>query len=131
MNNKAAAISFLQAIGSGDIDTLKALMTEGFKATAMGSSCLAGIRSYDDVIAGAAMFSQITKAGLRFEVVSAIAEGSRVALEVKGFSDLVNGQAYNNQYVFLFAFEGECIASMTEYFDDKLVDAVLAPLFSG
>lgn len=129
--NKQTAIRFMQALGSGAADTVKSLMAPGFQATAMGSSCLAGTRGFDDVVAGVAIFTRISKGGVQFTVLHATAEDNRVSLELQGTCELVNGKAYNNQYHMLFLFDGDKIVAMKEYFNDKLVDDVLGPLFAG
>lgn len=129
--NKDIARKFLESLGAGDIDTVKTLITEDIVADCKGTSLLSGTRGHADVIGAGDIFKQITKAGLRFEILSMTAEGERVSVEAQGHSELVTGVAYNNQYHFLFFIRDGRICRMNEYIDTKLADATLAPLFAS
>jgi uncharacterized protein len=55
--------------------------------------------------------------GLQFTVLSTIAEGDRVAVEVDGVGDLKDGRAYRQQYHLAITFRDGLIASVHEYLD--------------
>jgi uncharacterized protein len=56
------------------------------------------------------------------------AEADRVAAEFAGKATLMNGQAYDNEYFFLFSVRDGKIYRMKEYMDSLLVERVLGPL---
>jgi uncharacterized protein len=53
----------------------------------------------------------------KIEVKSMIGEGNRVAAETIGRGRLLNGNAYENHYVFIMEVDGEKIRFMCEYMD--------------
>jgi uncharacterized protein len=57
--------------------------------------------------------------GLQMAVVSAIAEGDRVAVEAVSSGDLRNGRKYRQEYHFLIAFREGKIAAVHEYLDTQ------------
>ncbi|NKI15854.1 SnoaL-like domain-containing protein [Spongiibacter sp. KMU-166] len=128
--NKKIVTDFIQAMGNGDIEAIQTLLAHDVEAVTMGSSLISGSRGYDELIAGAAMFKQITATGIDFEIQHLTAEENRVSAEVKGRSELVSGAHYNNDYHFLIFIRDDKIIKIKEYVDTKLVDAVLAPLFN-
>ncbi len=65
-----------------------------------------------------AMLKQL-KDGLRMTVLSAVAEGDRVALEVESSGDLHNGRLYRQRYHFLLEFRDGKICAVREYLDTQ------------
>jgi uncharacterized protein len=57
------------------------------------------------------------KNGLKMEVVSVMADGNRVALEVISEGELENGRRYNNEYFVLFKIVDGRIKEVREYND--------------
>lgn len=57
------------------------------------------------------------KSGLKMEVVSVMADGNRVALEVISEGELENGRRYNNEYFVLFKIVDGKIKEVREYND--------------
>jgi len=55
--------------------------------------------------------------GLRFELLTLTAEADRVAAQAKCLGTTVTGQEYNNDYHFLFEFEGSLVRAAWEYGD--------------
>lgn len=129
--NKDIARSFLDALGVGDVEAVKGLITDDIVAVCTGTSLLSGTRGYAEIVGAADIFTKITKSGLRFEILTMTAEEDRVAVEAQGHSELVTGAAYNNQYHFLFHVRDGRICMLKEYIDTKLADEVLAPLFAS
>lgn len=62
------------------------------------------------------MMSQLEN-GLRMEVLSVLADGDRVALEVVSEGALQNGRRYNNEYFVLFTIRDGKIHEVREYND--------------
>lgn len=130
-DNKVLVKSFLDALGAGDAERMKALITTDMTAIAIGTSVLSATRSYDEVLGAAHMLKSATKNGIEFRILNLTAEADRVAAEVEGYSTLANGVPYNNWYHTLFFIRDGKICKMKEYFDTKLTDAVLAPLVAA
>lgn len=128
--NKAAALKFIEALGKGDAETVKTVITEDVQAIATGTSIGSGTRNYAETIAVFGMFSQITNTGLNPKIISVTAEGERVAVEWEGNCTLVTGTQYNNQYCTVFFLRDGKIYKLKEYFDTKLTDAALGPIFA-
>jgi ketosteroid isomerase-like protein len=62
------------------------------------------------------MYSQLVD-GLKMTVLSSIAEGDRVAVEVESSGDLRNGRQYRQQYHFAITLRDGKIAVVHEYLD--------------
>jgi uncharacterized protein len=122
--NKTTVRRFVAALGSGDVEALRALMTEDIEAVCTGTSLMAGTRRHADIVGAAALLGQMTKAGINFHIVELTAEADRVSAEIEGQSTLVNGQSYNNQF---YLRDGK-VCRMKEYMDSLLVENTLGPL---
>jgi uncharacterized protein len=53
----------------------------------------------------------------KIEVKSLLSEGNRVAAETIGRGTLLNGNQYENHYVFIMEIDGDQVAFMCEYMD--------------
>ena len=82
--NKAAALKFIDALGRGDAEAVKTVMTDDVVAIAKGTSIGSGSRNYAEIVATFGMFGQITKTGLNPKILSVTAEADRVAVEWEG-----------------------------------------------
>ena len=129
--SKAIAEKFIRALGRGDAETVKSLITDDIVAVCTGTSAVSGTRGYAEVVGACDIFKQIMKDGIKFDLISTTAEEDRVSMEMRGHSELVNGAAYNNEYHFLFTIRDGRVCRIKEYIDTKLADQVLAPLFAG
>src|SRR5262245_1513292 len=125
--NKQRAMQFFNALGAGDAATLQTLITDDIEVVTPGTAEICGVRNHAVVMAICNAFPQITRNGVKFEVITLTAEGDRVACELQGRSTMVNGAAYDNTYHFLVHFRGDKICRVKEYLDTKLADAVLGP----
>jgi len=130
-NNKQVAGDFLAALGRGDVETMKSLLTPQSVAICTGTGLLSGTRDYAAICETASGLGRITRAGIRFTIVSMTAEEDRVSCEARGESVLVNGVPYNNEYHFLFTVRDGKVVRMVEYMDSKLTEQVLGPLLAG
>jgi ketosteroid isomerase-like protein len=59
------------------------------------------------------------KNGLTMTVKGAIAEGDKVALEVRSYGELTNGNIYRQEYHFLMEFREGKICAVREYLDTQ------------
>lgn len=126
--NKAVALSFVTALGKGDVSGVTAVISEDIEAIATGTCLLSGTRSHADICSAAGLLGLMTKGGIEFKILAVTAEADRVAVECEGRSTLVTGQAYNNQYHFLFFIRDGKIVRIKEYFDTLLTENLLGPL---
>ena len=129
--NKVVAKKFLAALDKGDAEAVKPLLTDDVVAVATGTSIGSGSRNFAEIVGVFGMFRQIAKTGLNPKILSVTAEEDRVAIEWQGNCTLVNGAAYNNEYVTVFFLRDGKIYKLKEYFDTKLTDAAMGPLMKG
>ena len=125
--NKAIATKVIQALGAGDVDTMKTLVTTDLVITARGHSKVSGSRDYQTIMASISQFPKITKSGIVFKILNLTAEEDRVACETEGYSTLLNGRDYNNHYHYLMFFRDGKVCKMHEYLDTNLADEMLGP----
>ena len=129
-DNKAIAIRWLEAVGSGDLETFKTLVTDDVVHEVIGTSVLSGTRTLDELLELAGGLFQATKNGLRFDIQDVTAEDDRVAVHFEGSSELLTGGTYNNTYHLLFKLRDGKVCRVWEYTDTKYLDEVLGPLLA-
>lgn len=61
------------------------------------------------------------KNGLEMRVVGMVAEGDKVAAEIRSHADLTDGRVYENQYHMLFTLRQGKIVDVKEYADTILI----------
>jgi ketosteroid isomerase-like protein len=119
-NNRATAVRFFELFSANDIDGALALMTEDSTWRIPGKKELspaAGLYTKDEI---ARLFRRMLdrlSGGLTLTVVSSLAEGDRVSLEVTSSGDLKNGRAYRQEYHFVMELRGGMICAVREYLD--------------
>lgn len=55
-----------------------------------------------------------------------LADGTYVVVQARGEATTKTGVPYNNEYCFIYRFEGDSIAEVTEYLDTQLLITALA-----
>ena len=130
-DNKQVVREFLKALGSGDVEAMKKLLTEDAKAVCIGTCIMSGTRDKAEILAALTMLGQVTKNGIEFKILNMTAEADRVSCEFEGVSTLANGKSYNNQYHFLVFLRDGKISLVKEYMDTKLVDDCWGPLMGA
>jgi ketosteroid isomerase-like protein len=130
--NKAVALRFFDAAGRGDREVMAAVFAEDATWTAPKAFCdhitpAVGLKIPEPgtVVGREAIFQDLLRPlgslfnGLpgKFRIDDVIAEGDKVV--VMEHSDAIgkNGNAYGNDYVFIFQIRDGQIASVREYFD--------------
>jgi ketosteroid isomerase-like protein len=120
--NRATARRFFDLFSASDIDGVLALMTDDATWRIPGKKELtptAGVYSKERI---GRLFRRMIEglaSGLRMTVLSSIAEGDRVALEVVSSGDLKNGRQYRQEYHFLMEFREGRISAVREYLDTQ------------
>ena len=129
--NKAIATQFVNAIGAADVETVKRLAARDFVFVTAGKAKVSGTHDLEDLVkVFDRFFKVITGRGIRFEFLSLTAEEDRVSCEVRGYSKLVNGEEYNNEYLFLITLRDGKVSRIVEYLDTQLADTVVVPLMA-
>jgi ketosteroid isomerase-like protein len=120
--NKAAAQRFFELFSLSDLDGVMALMTEDATWRIPGKKELtptAGVYTKERIGRLFRRMLDNLSTGLRMTVISSIAEGNRVALEVTSSGDLKNGRLYRQEYHFLMEFKDGRISAVREYLDTQ------------
>lgn len=122
-HNRATAKRFFELFSASDIDGAIALMTEDATWRIPGKKELlptAGLYTKERIARlFRRMLDALSTTGLRMNVISSLAEGDRVALEVTSSGDLKNGRLYRQEYHFSLEFKGGKICAVREYLDTQ------------
>jgi ketosteroid isomerase-like protein len=121
-HNRAIAKRFFELFSASDIDGALALMTDDATWRIPGKKEMSPIAGLYEKERIARLFRRMLERlsdGLRMNVVSSLAEGDRVALEVTSSGDLTNGRLYRQEYHFLMEFRGGQICAVREYLDTQ------------
>jgi ketosteroid isomerase-like protein len=127
--NKALAFEFFERFTASDIAGALDTMAEDATWWIPGKkerSPAAGLYPKEKI---GRLFSRMVgalKQGLEMRVVSCIAEGDHVALEVVSSGDLKNGREYRQEYHMLMKFRDGKIVSVREYLDTQHANDVWA-----
>jgi uncharacterized protein len=130
-DNKTVALRFMEAMGTNDPDLAASCLAPECFTITKGYGKFTGRRDAATMVGMIAAFPALIPGGLRFTIVSVIAEGDRVVVEAEGNAVTTGGTPYRNQYCFLFTLAGGKIVKVDEYFCTVLADAVLWPLVEG
>jgi ketosteroid isomerase-like protein len=120
--NKATAQRFFELFSASDIDGVLALMADDATWRIPGKKELtptAGVYSKERIRRLFRRMIDNLTGGLRMSLVSAIAEGDRVAVEATSSGDLKNGRLYRQEYHFIMEFRDGKISAVREYLDTQ------------
>lgn len=130
--NKAIAFRFFERFSQSDISGALDTMADDATWWIPGKkerSPAAGLYSREKI---GRLFHRMLgalKTGLTMQVISCIAEGDKVAVEVVSSGDLKNGRQYRQEYHMLLRFRDGKITSVREYLDTQHANDVWsAPL---
>jgi ketosteroid isomerase-like protein len=126
--HKDAVRTYFKAMGDGDVDSFRSVITDDYVAVISGQSKISGTLTYDQVLAFVGGVPKMTTGGFNFDILSLTAEDDRVVSESQGHSTLSNGAEYDNQYIHLFRFRDGKIREVKEYMDTTLAENVLLPV---
>ena len=120
--NTATAQRFFELFSASDIDGVLALMTDDATWRIPGKQELtptAGVYTKERIGRLFRRMIDNLSTGLQMTVLSSIAAGNRVALEVTSSGDLKNGRLYRQEYHFLMEFSDGKISAVREYLDTQ------------
>jgi uncharacterized protein len=126
-HNKATAQRFFDLFSASDLDGVMALMTDDATWRIPGKKELtptAGVYTKERIGRLFRRMLDNLTGGLRMTVLSSIAEGDHVALEVTSSGDLKNGRLYRQEYHFIMEFRDGKISAVREYLDTQHAHAV-------
>ena len=127
--NKAVAFLFFKCFTENDINGALNTMTDDATWWIPGKkerSPSAGLYPKDKIGRLFIRMVNALESGLKMTVVSCIAEGDHVALEVVSAGDLKNGRQYRQEYHMLMQFRDGKISSVREYLDTQHANDVWA-----
>jgi ketosteroid isomerase-like protein len=116
---------FFTALSSGSLSS--ELFTDDMTAWTTTS----GRSEKAKYLAGVRLLQSLFPAGLTYTVDSLTAEQDRVAAEVQSRGTLVNGDLFQNVYVFIFRIRDGRIASVAEHFNPQVVREMIVPLLQA
>ena len=120
--NTATAQRFFELFSASDIDGVLALMTDDATWRIPGKQELtptAGVYTKERIGRLFRRMIDNLSTGLQMTVLSSIAAGNRVALEVTSSGDMKNGRPYRQEYHFLMEFRDGKISAVREYLDTQ------------
>tara|TARA_B110000503_G_scaffold11168_1_gene15165 strand:+ start:8558 stop:8974 length:417 start_codon:yes stop_codon:yes gene_type:complete len=123
--NKAVVTQFFDALNKGDVDYIVGTYAADGCVQTMGDTLISGVFSRDQIAASAGGIFDVFPAGLKFTLLSMLAEGDKVAVEATSEGQHISGQTYRNDYHFLFEFRDGKLLKLKEYMDTERVTDVL------
>ena len=122
--NKQAVHDFLSHHRNAAITDLLDAMSEDATWWILGNPHLfssAGTKSKADMKRIWGNLFGSMKNGLEMTIIGMIAEGDKVAAEIRSHADLADGRVYENQYHMLFTLRRGKIVEVKEYADTLLI----------
>ncbi|HEY8380568.1 MAG TPA: nuclear transport factor 2 family protein [Microvirga sp.] len=123
-DNKQKVREYLVHFGDAAIPELLDAMSEDATWWIIGKPHLfpgAGTKSRADMERIWGSLFRHMKNGLAMNVIGMVAEGDKVAVEIRSHADLTDGRVYENQYHMLFTLERGKIVEVKEYADTLLI----------
>ncbi|WP_176599195.1 MULTISPECIES: nuclear transport factor 2 family protein [Sphingobium] len=120
---KQAIHQYCDAVGRGDVEQIRSLVTEDYTHTFLGSTNFAGTRTLPELIAVLESFSAALASPGTFTFHEMAEEGDLVIAIFSGKCELANGNRFDGDYGAAFRFRGDKILSLRELVDTKLADS--------
>ena len=124
--NRKVALTFIQAAGRGDQETVRSCLAGDAVNVAKGFGKFAGSRPFASVDYAALM--TLLPTGINPVIHTVTAEADRVVVEFEGNARTSDGKPYCNEYCWVFTMQHGLIKQVNEYFCTILTDEVLWPL---
>ena len=121
--------SWIDALGRGDVDALRATATDDMVIETVGSSSLlAGRRSFEEFSENLEVLADLTKNGIECQITELIAEDDRIALEFLGRAELADGTVFEEVH-FLVLYLRDCkVCRIKKYAESELVETIFGSL---
>lgn len=116
---------YCDAVGRGDAEAIRELVTDDYTHEFLGSTGLAGKkRTLSGILEQLEAFSSALATPGKFTFYEMVEEGDLVAAIFSGKCELVSGKRFDGDYAVVCRFRGDKILSMRELIDTKLADSV-------
>jgi uncharacterized protein len=130
--NKDIALSWFQALVSGEAETAVGLIADDFRYFLTGTMPASGWWDKDGFLASAQMFSGVLAGPITMRIGDVTAEDDRVWFEAESEAPLVGGGTYANTYVIAIKVRDGKVVEMKEFSDSLHVfEAIDAPETRG
>jgi len=126
-DNKALVSEFFRYFSAGDIDAAFTLVSDDVTWWVPGNLPFSGTKTKTEYLQVVGAIKQGFPDGLQLTVSSMIAEGSKVAAEVKSHGNHANGKTYSNTYHFLITLDKGQIVTVKEYMDTLHLFQLIQP----
>lgn len=123
-NNKKTALAYFDALIAGGLPD--EMLTDDMTAW----TTLGGTTDKNSYQAMCKLLRKMAPNELAFTVNAITAEGNRVIVEAQSKAILLNGEDYQNTYVFVFHINDGRIAHVAEHFNALVVKEKLVPLMA-
>ena len=124
-NNKRIVQKFYDAGNRGDMDTCFGLISDDIIWTNIGTTSLSGTftgkQEMMEKLIGP-LLGQL-KQGIHTTLQRLVAEGDYVVAHTSGSAETIEGQPYNNTYVWIIRLRDGKFAELTEFMDTELANA--------
>src|SRR6266498_3831937 len=117
---------YCDAVGRGDAEAIRGLVTKDYTHEFLGSTALRGKRNLSELMQQLDAFSSALATPGEFFFQEMVEEGNIVSAMFTGKCELVNGKRFDGDYAVFCHFRGEKILIMRELIDTKLADSVLS-----
>ena len=129
---KDTVVAFLQAMADSDVSILRGLLSDDAKWWVPPSAAARGLarpiigREAIADLAGGQVTRAFRPGTTEWEVEHLVAEQQMVAAHVRRRAVGANGRPYDNEYHWLFRFDGDAVAEVWEVLDTALAFELLA-----
>ncbi|KAJ7172834.1 hypothetical protein C8R43DRAFT_977664 [Mycena crocata] len=128
MANLETAQSFFKLMEARDTDGLSAITTDGFSHRLLPATTgypAINKEQYLGVVTKTATIVESSKFDPHQEIIEA---GDSIVVHTSGKGTLKNGYTFENEFVFIFHFEGGKISSIKEFTDTKVFEKLAAEM---
>ena len=116
---------YCDAVGRGDIETVRGLVTDDYTHEFLGSTVLAGKRELPELLEQVRAFRGAVVSDARFTLQEMAEEGDLLLGLLKGEWELRSGGKFDGIYAVSCRFEGDRLRGIRELMDTKLADSFL------
>lgn len=123
--HKKTVIDFFDHMSNGNVEGFVNLYHEEGAVWTSGNTLISGTHSKASLQEFAGQIYEAFPDGIKFKIISMIAENDRVAVEAESEGMHISGVKYQNFYHFLFIFKDGKVLLFKEYMDTEKVTDIL------
>lgn len=122
---KRVVQQYCDAVGRGDVETVRSLVTDDYTHEFLGSTVLAGKRELPELLGQVEAFHAALVSGAKFTLQETAEEGDVLLAILKGEWELRSGGRFEGIYAISCRFAGDRLLGIRELMDTKLADSFL------